>query len=247
MNSIELFGIQVACLDLDGLLSQVVDWTTRDTRRMVFYANAHVVNQVCRDVRLLSAFQAADLVYADGAGVAWAARCLQGVHLEKMTGADWIHAYCQVAVRNDLRTYILAGKPSVAQTASEKLVQQYPGLRIVGARDGYFSSAGLEQVIQEINHLAPHVVFVGMGTPLQELWIHRSRDAIVAPVCWGVGALFDYVAGLERRVPPGLYTLRLEWLWRLLSDPRGKWRRYLLGNPEFIYRVLKQKWVLSRV
>jgi len=247
MNTIQMFGFQLACLDLDGMMAQVVDWTTADNRRSVYYANAHVVNQVCRDEHLLSAFQAADLVYADGTGITWAAHYLDGVHLVKMTGADWIHAYCQAAVKNRLRTYILAGQPSVAKAAAANLVQQYDGLEIVGTRDGFFSPAQNDLVIQEINQAAPDVVFIGMGTPHQELWLYQNRAAIHVPVCWVVGALFDYVAGLERRVPAGLYTLRLEWLWRLLSDPRGKWRRYLLGNPEFIYRVLKQKWDRSRV
>lgn len=253
MNTVELFGIQLACLDLDGLMSQVVDWTTRDNRRTVFYANAHVVNQVCRDEHLMSAFQAADLVYTDGAGVAWAAEYLHGVHLTKMTGADWIHAYCQVAVKNGLRTYILAGQPSVAEAASvaevasANLVQQYEELAIVGSRDGFFSPEQNDLVIQDINQAEPDVVFVGMGTPHQELWLNRNRAALNAPVCWAVGALFDYVSGYERRVPAILYACHLEWLWRLISDPRGKWRRYLLGNPEFIYRVVKHRLITGRI
>jgi N-acetylglucosaminyldiphosphoundecaprenol N-acetyl-beta-D-mannosaminyltransferase len=85
---------------------------------------------------------------------------------------------------------------------------------------------------------------MGLGVPRQEKWIAGRRKQIEAPVCWGVGALFDYVAGVEARVPRLMNLLALEWFWRLIMDPRGKWRRYLLGNPLFIYQVLRQKYGL---
>jgi N-acetylglucosaminyldiphosphoundecaprenol N-acetyl-beta-D-mannosaminyltransferase len=97
-------------------------------------------------------------------------------------------------------------------------------------------------VLQEISDLAPHVLFVGLGTPCQEKWIEEKLPGLAVPVIWAVGAMFDFVAGVEPRVPTWMNALGLEWFWRFLMDPIGKWRRYLIGNPLFIYRILRQKW-----
>jgi exopolysaccharide biosynthesis WecB/TagA/CpsF family protein len=98
-----------------------------------------------------------------------------------------------------------------------------------------------EEVLVDIGRSNPQVVFVGMGAPLQEKWIAAHREEINAPVCWAVGALFDFVAGVEYRVPAWMNRLALEWLWRFLIDPSGKWKRTLVGNPVFVARVLRQK------
>jgi N-acetylglucosaminyldiphosphoundecaprenol N-acetyl-beta-D-mannosaminyltransferase len=95
--------------------------------------------------------------------------------------------------------------------------------------------------------MKPDVTFVGMGIPDQEKWIDRQREYIPSSVCWGVGALFDYVAGVELPVPNWMNHLALEWLWRLLIDPGGKWKRYLLGNPVFAFRVFRQKFTASQI
>jgi N-acetylglucosaminyldiphosphoundecaprenol N-acetyl-beta-D-mannosaminyltransferase len=120
---------------------------------------------------------------------------------------------------------------------------RFPRLQIVGVCDGFFQENGTggADLIAEINRAKPHVLFVGMGVPRQEKWLAAQRSIIDAPVCWAIGALFDYVAGVERRVPKWLASMGLEWFWRLMIDPKGKWRRYLIGNPLFLYRILIQK------
>lgn len=241
LNTVDILGIQVACVDLDGLLSQVFEWTSGADRRRVCYVNAHVINQACEDNALHRALRTADLVYADGISVVWASRILGGCRLHKMTGADWIDDYCQFAERKGIRTYILAGKPGIARAARENLQNKYPSLKIVGVSDGYFYEHNEGELFDKINQAKPHVLFVGMGTPAQEIWIDDHRADIEAPLCWAVGALFDYVAQVEPRVPGWMNALALEWLWRLIVDPAGKWQRYLLGNPRFVYRVIKER------
>ena len=243
-DKVNILDVGVARLDLPGLLAQVQEWSRDQERRTIFYVNAHCFNIARQDAAYRNILAAADLVYADGISVAWAARFLSGAHLTKMTGADWIHDFCQQAQQVGLRLYILAGEPGIARLASDNLQNKYPGLKIVGCSDGWFSERSQSDVIHEINAASPHVVFIGLGVPRQEKWIAGRRKQIEAPVCWGVGALFDYVAGVEARVPRLMNLLALEWFWRLIMDPRGKWRRYLLGNPLFIYQVLRQKYGL---
>ena len=240
-STVDILNVRVACLDFPGILNQVEGWLPGSERRTILYANAHCLNTACEDAQVRSALKQADLVYADGVSVVWASRFLSGRRLVKMTGADWIWPFCRWAQARRVSLYLLGGKPGVGRRAAEVLLQRYPSLDILGSADGFFQEKGEAEVVREINRLCPQVLFIGMGTPLQEKWVAAQRPALDVPLCWAVGALFDYVAGDERRVPAGMYSLGLEWLWRLWVNPRGKWRRYILGNPLFAWRVLKQR------
>jgi N-acetylglucosaminyldiphosphoundecaprenol N-acetyl-beta-D-mannosaminyltransferase len=246
-DQVDVLGVPVACLDVAGMLDLVRRWSFEPARRTILYVNAHCLNTAARDSQYHAILNRADLVYSDGISVVWSARWLDGRRLHKMTGADWIYdfaAWAQAAGRHEpegIRIYILAGKPGIAHDASHNLRRMFPDINIVGAYDGFFQEKSQAAVLQDIAQSKPHVLFVGMGTPLQEKWIAEHRDQIAAPVCWAVGALFDYVAGIEPRVPAWMNALALEWLFRMLIDPAGKWRRYLIGNPLFVLRILRQK------
>jgi N-acetylglucosaminyldiphosphoundecaprenol N-acetyl-beta-D-mannosaminyltransferase len=240
-RTVEILNVRVACLDFSGILQQVQAWLPAKERRTILYANAHSLNTAWQDRQVLLALNQADLVYADGISVVWASRILGGCRLVKMTGADWIWPFCAWAQERGVSLYILGGKPGVALRARHRLLERYPDLKIVGYADGFFQEKSEIEVVQEINRLCPQVLLIGLGTPAQEKWVAAQRPALQVPVCWVVGALFDYIAGDERRVPAWLYSLGLEWLWRLWINPRGKWRRYILGNPSFVWRVLKQR------
>jgi N-acetylglucosaminyldiphosphoundecaprenol N-acetyl-beta-D-mannosaminyltransferase len=240
-KTVDILGIEVACLDIPGLMAQVQDWCLGQHKRTIYYVNAHCYNIAWADPDYRRLLSQADLMYADGISVVWAGCFLSGSQLVKMTGADWLPYFCEIAQSSGLRIYIHAGKPGVAQLAGRNLRNKYPGLGIVGCSDGFFFEKNEAEVLSGINAAAPHILFVGMGVNVQEKWISAHREQIDAPVCWGVGALFDYVAGKERRVPHFMNALGLEWFWRLLMDPVGKWRRYLVGNSMFVYQVLRQK------
>jgi N-acetylglucosaminyldiphosphoundecaprenol N-acetyl-beta-D-mannosaminyltransferase len=177
----------------------------------------------------------ADVVYCDGEGVrlgAW----LAGQSIpERMTGADWIEPLCALAVREDLSLFLLGGEPGVADEAATILRARHPGLRIRGTASGY--SAG-SAAIQAINLCRPDIVLIGMGTPTQEKWIAAHRADLDVPVVWAVGALFDFVAGRIPRGPRWMTQHGLEWFCRLTAEPRKLWRRYLIGNPRFLIRVI---------
>jgi N-acetylglucosaminyldiphosphoundecaprenol N-acetyl-beta-D-mannosaminyltransferase len=254
---VDILGVPVACLSRAGLLDTVGAWISQPQPRTVAYVNAHCMNLAYADADYRRMLNQADLVYPDGVGVVWAGRFLSGLHrcsipaMTKLTGADWLGDFCARAAQQGWRLYFLAGKAGVAQQAARQLQAQYPGLTVVGTHHGYISSNNMDvsdgnitdiHVINKINASRAQVVLVGIGVPLQEKWVSLHRSQIEAPVCWTVGALFDYVAGIERRVPTWMNAAGFEWLWRLAMNPRGKWRRYLLGNPLFVARVLLGKW-----
>jgi N-acetylglucosaminyldiphosphoundecaprenol N-acetyl-beta-D-mannosaminyltransferase len=208
---------------------------------LISYANAHCLNMTARDAAFQAALNEFDLIYADGIGAVWASWIFGGCRLHKLTGADWIHDFAGMAQSAGWRIFILAGRPGAAEQARENLIAAYPGLEIVGAHDGYFEESEEAGVLQAIQAAGPDILFVGMGVPRQEKWILNHQSELPVKICWAVGALFDYVAGLEQRAPAWMRALALEWLWRMLVDPSGKWRRYLVGNPMFLTRVLVNK------
>jgi N-acetylglucosaminyldiphosphoundecaprenol N-acetyl-beta-D-mannosaminyltransferase len=162
----------------------------------------------------------------------------------RITYADWIWRLADFAAAEGFSLYFLGARPGVAQEAARRLRERYPGLRIVGVRHGYFDhsagSAENEAVLEEINDAAPDILLVGLGMPLQEIWLTQNRHRLDANVALSGGAVFDNVSRRVRRGPRILTERSFEWLARLIEEPRRLWRRYLLGNPLFLLRVLRQ-------
>jgi N-acetylglucosaminyldiphosphoundecaprenol N-acetyl-beta-D-mannosaminyltransferase len=182
-----------------------------------------------------------DLVIADGIGPVWGSKILGGCELQKMTTADFYLTLFELLSRFEISVYMIGGKPGVARKAVEKLREIYPKISILGYADGYFIEKPKETVIQEIRTKKPKILFVGMGSPRQEYWIDNNYCELPSSVIWAVGALFDYIAGFEKRVPEYLNRINLEWLWRLMMDFPGKWQRYLIGNPLFLLRIMRER------
>lgn len=212
---------------------------------LVLNVNVHCLNLAHKDPALRDFLNGAEVVFCDGAGVMLAARLL-GRHIpERITYADWIWRLVAYAAAEGLTLYFLGARPGVAEKAARKLKDRYPDLEISGVRHGYFDrSTGCppnEAVIGEINAVAPDILIVGFGMPLQERWLMENWHRIDARVALTGGAVFDYVSGELRRGPRILTDNGFEWLARLLVEPRRLWRRYVVGNPVFLLRVIRQR------
>jgi N-acetylglucosaminyldiphosphoundecaprenol N-acetyl-beta-D-mannosaminyltransferase len=237
-----IFDIPIDLADPSDLLRTVAGWALEPRTRRVMYVNAHVVNQSRVTEGLGDALRRADLVYCDGYGVRLAARAL---HLEvphRMTGADWIWSLAALCELSGQSVYLLGSEPPIARRAATRLARWCPQLEIVGAHHGFFEldSPHNERVIEHIIEQRPRIVLVGMGTPKQELWVDRYADRLGGAVVWTVGALLDYVSGHTPRAPRWLADNGLEWIFRLAIEPHRMWRRYLIGNPVFLSRVLAE-------
>ena len=206
------------------------------------YVNAHVLNQSQERGELRTALREADLVYCDGYGVRVAAKALDLPVPHRMTGADWIWTLAALCEETGRSVYLLGSEPGIAREAATRLRARHPGLEVAGAHHGFFEvgSPHAERVVEDINACRPDILLVGMGTPKQELWVQRHAAALEVDVLWTVGALFDYVSGRVPRAPAWLADNGLEWIFRLGIEPQRMWRRYLLGNPVFISRVMAQ-------
>ena len=237
-----LFDIPIDLGQPAELLRTIIGWTEEAQTRRVMYVNAHVVNQSRVTAGLAEALRRADLVYCDGYGVRLAARVLGRPVPHRMTGADWIWELAQLCELGGHSLYLLGSEPPLAREAAARLRRIHPRLDVVGTHHGFFDldSSHNERVIEDINAHHPRIVLVGMGTPKQELWVDRYADQLEGAVVWTVGALFDYVSGQVPRAPRWLADNGLEWIFRLAIEPQRMWRRYLLGNPVFLRRVLTE-------
>jgi N-acetylglucosaminyldiphosphoundecaprenol N-acetyl-beta-D-mannosaminyltransferase len=225
------------------LMRRITGWVgAGGPPRRVMYVNAHVLNQSREIPSLRAALERADLVYCDGYGVRLAAKALDAEIPHRMTGADWIWhlaALCEAAGQS---VYLLGSEPAVAAETGQRLGRWYPRLKVAGTHHGFFDigSPHDDRVVEDINARRPDIVLVGMGTPKQELWVEHNAARLDTDVLWTVGALFDYVSGRVPRAPGWLADNGLEWIFRLAIEPQRMWRRYLLGNPVFISRVMAQ-------
>jgi len=229
-----VFGVAFSTGSMQAALTAIAGYVARPAQPPAFccFVNAHCLNLAFRDRAYARLLNQADQVWADGVGVAIAARNRRTPVLENVNGTDMLPLLCQ----SGHSLYLLGGKPGVAEAAREKLQAQYPELRILGTWHGYFPD-DCTALIQDINAKAPDVLMVAMGVPKQEFWIAEHRGQLNCRVCLAVGGLLDFASGRIPRAPHWLRRLRGEWLFRLWQEPRRMFKRYILGNPLFLWRV----------
>lgn len=190
------------------------------------------------DEQLAAIIEQAFLVTADGNGLLWAANKLGQPLQQRVTGVDLIEEVSALAAERGYSLYLLGAQPGYAELAAAALQGRYPGLRIVGTENGYFREREA-QVLADIQAAAPDILLAALGMPYQERWLHQQQSRLQGLVAIGVGGSFDVLAGKVKRAPQLWQKLKLEWLWRLLSDPK-RWRRYL-AIPRFMAAVRKSK------
>jgi N-acetylglucosaminyldiphosphoundecaprenol N-acetyl-beta-D-mannosaminyltransferase len=250
VGRIDILGVGVDPLTVEELHVEIGRLVRGGKRGLVLNVNAHCLNLCYEDPKLRDFLNGAEVVFCDGAGVRLAASILSRRIPERITYAEWAWRLAAFAAAQGFSLYFLGGRPGVAREAARRLIESFPDLKIVGVRHGYFDhsagSAENEAVVAEINAAAPDILLVGLGMPLQERWLMENRERIGAGVVLTGGAVFDYVSGGLRRGPRLLTDNGFEWLARLFVEPRRLWRRYLVGNPLFLLRVLKQRRYYTR-
>jgi N-acetylglucosaminyldiphosphoundecaprenol N-acetyl-beta-D-mannosaminyltransferase len=242
---VNVLGIGVDPLRVEELHAKILGSVREEAHALVLHVNVHALNLCYHDSTLRSFFNAASVVFCDGAGVMLAARILGRRLPERITYADWAWQLAGFAEWENLSLFFLGARPGVAEKAVAQLLARHPNLKIVGVHHGYFDrtpgNPENEAVLSKINTARPDVLLVGFGMPLQEHWLMQNWNRIDARVALTGGAVFDYVAGELKRGPRILTNNGFEWLARLLIEPKRLWRRYVIGNPLFLTRVLKQR------
>jgi len=239
-STLTLFGISIANLSMDQALDQIVEAAKRNWKKLIAFVNPDCLNIAYKRVDYANALRRSALVLPDGIGIHLGCRLL-GLSLHaNVNGTDLFPRLCQRLADEGLSIYFLGGGPGIAEETARRIQASYPGLTVAGARDGYFSPDQDEAVVKAINNASAHVLLVGMGAPRQELWLARNHSSLTPPIQMGVGGLFDFYSGRIPRAPMWMREIGLEWLWRLIQEPGRLWRRYVIGNPLFLFRVWKQ-------
>jgi N-acetylglucosaminyldiphosphoundecaprenol N-acetyl-beta-D-mannosaminyltransferase len=206
----------------------------------VCLTNAHTTVESQRSPGLRRSAEGSYLSVPDGMPLVWILRRRGHAATQKVTGIEYIPMVARAGLEFGLRHYFYGGAPGVAAAAGERLTRLVPGTQVVGASSPPFSDGWEVSDIQpEIEKTRPHIVWVGLGAPKQEMWMAHAAPRLDVPVMVGVGAGFDFLAGNKRAAPRVMSEMGLEWLFRLITEPRRLWRRYLLGNSKFVYLLLR--------
>jgi len=232
-----LLGVDIDSLTSEEFLNRIDEFVRSGAPHQVAYLNADCLNQCWSNRTYRDALSTSELVYADGMGVVWASRLFGHPLPERLNANDLLPAFCVRAEEKEHRIFLLGGEDGIAEKTARELKSQYPRLQIVGYHHGYFTEVEEPEVIRTIQSSKPDILIVGMGAPKQELWIRKHLKNLGVPVAWGVGGLLDYTAKGLRRAPVWMRKVGMEWLWRLCLEPRRLWKRYLLGNILFTFRV----------
>ncbi len=173
----------------------------------------------------------------------WALRWLGARDVGRVYGPDLMLALSRISADRGYRQFYLGGQPGVAENLAAVMQARFPGLLVAGTASPPFrqlSDAEQNAVLAQINVTQPHIVWVGLGSPKQDLWMAQNRPLLTAPLLVGVGAAFDFLAGSRTQAPHWMQRSGLEWLFRLVAEPRRLWRRYLIYNPKFIFHLTLQ-------
>lgn len=208
--------------------------------------NASKVNLMEDDPELRRIVNACPLINADGASIVWAAKIL-GVPLkERVTGCDLFQELVAVASEKGYKIYLFGAREEVVTKVKAIYEEQYPGIQIVGYRNGYFTEADEPEIVKNMAESGADMMFVAFSSPKKEYWVNMYIDQLNIPFVMGVGGSFDIVAGVTQRAPKWWQDHGLEWLYRFIQEPRRMWRRYILGNAKFVgltykYRFMSRK------
>lgn len=202
--------------------------------------NAAKLVRLQHDEILRQAVERCELTTADGQAVVWAARLLGHRLPERVAGIDLMHALLRLAARRRYRVFILGARPEVLAEAVRRVRADLPDLRIVGSHHGYYREEEESRIVGRIRASSPDILFIAMETPAKEIFIARHRERLGVRFVMGVGGSIDVLAGRRKRAPRWMQRAGLEWLFRLLQDPRRLATRYLVGNTRFAWLVLRE-------
>jgi N-acetylglucosaminyldiphosphoundecaprenol N-acetyl-beta-D-mannosaminyltransferase len=248
MPHVDILGVKINAQTFPDATAALLRWAGDTGKRYVSTCPVYTL-MMCRErPDVHEAVNNADMVTADGMPIVWLQRRLGIPCAERVYGPDVLLALCEATAHTNIRHYFWGGLPGVPEALVARLTARFPGLNVAGVYSppvGEIGTAPDPAVVERLNASGADIVWVGLGSPKQDLWMALYREALDAPLLVGIGAAFDLLAGTKRQAPRWLQRSGLEWLYRLAQEPGRLGRRYLVYNPRFIWLVLKDQ-LLSR-
>ena len=240
---VDVLGVRVSAVNMAMALSEVSKWISERQRQYVCVTGVHGVMEAQRDEKLRDIHNLSGLTTPDGMPMVWAGRRAGAHWMSRVYGPDLMLELCQLAAENGWRSYFYGGGEGVVERLVDRLGAKFPGLPVAGTYTPPFRPLTEEEaadVVKGIDDARPDLVWVGLSTPKQERWMAEFIQRVEPTVFLGVGAAFDIHAGIARQAPAWMQNNGLEWLFRLLREPRRLWRRYLRNNPAFVARIVRR-------
>ncbi len=235
-DKVNILGVWVDMVNVSRAVDRIMQFLNEDGLHKVYTPNSEIIMAAYKNDEFRNVLNNAELLTADGIGVVYASKILGKPIAERAAGYD---IACEVLDRikgTSHSVFLFGGKPGVAETAKEKLMELYPGIQIAGTRNGYFKPEEEQEIVDEINNSGADLIFVCLGAPKQELWIDKYKDKLCANVAMGIGGSLDVFAGTALRAPEFYCKHGLEWFYRLMKQPSRAGR--MLALPKFGLTVL---------
>ena len=236
-----ILNTYVNALSLDETVAEVEKIISAGIPTQHVVVNASKVNLMEADSKLAEIVNGCPIINADGASIVWAAKKL-GVPLsERVTGIDLFQRLVGLSAEKGYKLYLFGAKEEVVSKVKSIFEEQYPSIRIVGCRNGYFAEADEPQIVADMAASGADMMFVAFSSPKKEYWVHKYLNQIGIPFVMGVGGSFDVVAGVTDRAPKWMQNHGLEWFYRFIQEPGRLWKRYIVGNAKFVALTYRYK------
>jgi N-acetylglucosaminyldiphosphoundecaprenol N-acetyl-beta-D-mannosaminyltransferase len=242
--TVSIYGVPVSRMNMQQTVAYLTETIEQGIPQQVVTANPIILMAGLENPSFMKILREAELVVPDGTGLVWAAGYVGQPVAERVAGFDLMLELMKAGSPRGWKVYLLGAAPGIAEAAAEKLKAQYPGIQVVGCRDGYFTDDEDDAVIADVTAQAPHLLLVARATNNQDPWIGKYKDRLRVPVMMGVGGSFDVLAGRVKRAPKLFQRLGLEWFYRLLREP-SRYRRMLV-LPKFVLKVIKDKEIITK-
>lgn len=235
----EILGVRIDNVDMNKAVEIAETYLKEDKFHMIFTPNPEMIMSANKDAEFKGILNSAVLNIPDGNGIVWASKQTEEVLAERVAGFDFIHRLFELGKDNNINFYFLGSKPGIAERARVNLENTYEYIKIVGTHDGYFDTSEEEKIVEDINDKKTDILLVALGSPKQERFIYKYKDKLNCKIAIGVGGCFDVISGEVKRAPKIFIKLKLEWLYRCLSD--FKRMKRLLTVMNFALEVKKSK------
>ncbi len=239
-SRVPLLGTEVDALSFSDTMDAIVEIIESGTPTQHLAMNAAKVVLLRSDPALQAIASACGIISADGVPLVWASRLLGHPLPGRVNGTDLMEALCDLAGRRQWSVFFFGAHQDVVDAVAEWAESTHPGLRVAGTHSGYFDESENDDIVAQIASSGASILFLGFPTPKKEIWLHRYLPELNTPFCMGVGGSFDVIAGNVPRAPGWMQRNGLEWLFRLIQEPKRMWRRYLVGNSKFTLMVLAE-------
>jgi N-acetylglucosaminyldiphosphoundecaprenol N-acetyl-beta-D-mannosaminyltransferase len=239
-QKINLFGIKFSNINMNEAMETITNCVTNNNKSSINFVNPDCFNLLFSDKEYFNTLKKTDYIFPDGIGIHIAGKIINSPLKQNINGTDMFPFVCELAQKNQFSFYFLGAKESVVNNFNNIISKKYPKLKIAGFHHGYFDKeTESKTIIENINKTKTNILLVALGAPHQEKWIEKYKSELDCQVIAGVGGLFDFYSESVKRAPIWMRELGLEWLYRIFQEPKRLWKRYFIGNPLFLYRVLR--------